>query len=116
MKDVLLDEKLFDNALKALFVRAEKSFGPVENCEHKTSRTFVEEVDEGTPKAKGLNLLPRFVETVATVVRRCVSIEKDFAQEVADFAKCACCKFRFAGGADVRLVRGNGDGDKVSEG
>ena len=59
MKDVLLDEKVFDKALKAIFVRAEKSSGPVENSEHDTSCTFVEEMEEGAPLADVLNLFSR---------------------------------------------------------
>ena len=69
MKEVLLDEKVSDKALKALFVCAEKSSGPIENREHETSCTLVEEIEERAPTAEGLNLLTGFVETVATGVK-----------------------------------------------
>ena len=74
--------------LKALFGCAEKSCGPDENCEDVTSYTFVEETEEGASIAEGLNLLSGFVETVATVVKMCLPVAKDFPEEVVDFAKC----------------------------
>ena len=66
----------------------EKSSGPVETCEHETSRMFVAEMEGGVPIAAVLNLLSEFVETVAISVERCVRVAKDVAEEVADFAKC----------------------------
>ena len=42
MKEVLLNEMLTNKVLKALFVCAQKSSGPVENCDHETSCTFDE--------------------------------------------------------------------------
>ena len=45
-------------------------------------------MEEGGPIAEVLNLLSGFVETVATVVKRCVPVAKNVAEEVADFAKC----------------------------
>ena len=77
-----------DKALKALFVCAEESFGPVESCEHRTSCTSVEEMGQGAPIVEGLNLLSGFVETVDTVVITCLPVATDFAEEVVDFAKC----------------------------
>ena len=84
MKEVFLDEKLSDKSLKARFVSAEKSSGPVEICEHETSCTFAEEIEEGVSIAQGLCLLSGFVETVASVEKNCVTV----APNVAYFAKC----------------------------
>ena len=56
IKEGLLDEKMCDKQLKALFVCAENSSGLVENFEHETSCTFVQEMEEGVPIAEGLNL------------------------------------------------------------
>ena len=70
MKEVLLDEKLCDKARKGLFVCAEKSSLLIQNCEHETSCTFVEEIEEGTLIAEGLNMLSGFVETVSIVEKR----------------------------------------------
>ena len=78
-----------DKALKALFVCAEKSSGLVENCEHGTSCTFVEQMEEGAPIAEVLNLLSGVVETVATAVKWRAQVAKDVAEEVGDLAKCA---------------------------
>ena len=39
--------------------------------------------------AEFLNLLSGFVDTVTTVVKRCVPVAKDVAGEVTDSAKCA---------------------------
>ena len=88
MKEVLMDEKVSGKALKALFVCAEKNSGPVENCELETSYTFVEEIEEGVPIADDMNLLCGFVETVASVMKRCMPVAKDVAKEIADIAKC----------------------------
>ena len=56
MKEVLLDEKVPDKVLKALSVSGENNSEPVENCEHETSCTYVQEMEEGEPIAEGLNL------------------------------------------------------------
>ena len=88
MKELLLDARLSDKALKALFVTAEKSYGTILSCVHKEPSTFVEAVEEGAPVAEGLNLLSGIVETASTVVKKSVPLAKDVAEEVADFAKC----------------------------
>ena len=35
-----------------------------------------------------MNLLCKFVETVDSVIKRCVPVAKDVAKEIAEFAKC----------------------------
>ena len=87
-KDVLLDSKLSDKALKELFVCVEKSNGIVEDLGHEKPSALVETIEEVAPIAVGLDLLCGFVETVATVVKKNVPVVKDVAEEVADFAKC----------------------------
>ena len=62
--------------------------GPVENWKHETSCIFVEETVEGAPIAEVLNLLSGSVETVGIFVRRCLPVAKDYAEEIADYAKC----------------------------
>ena len=83
-----MNVKLSDKAPKTLFVCAEKSSRPVENCELETLCTFVEEMKEGAPIANDMNLLCGFVETVASVMKRCVTVGKDVAEEIANIAKC----------------------------
>ena len=56
MKEVLLGEKLSGKLQKALIVRAEKSSGPIEDFEHKSSCTFEQEMEKRVPIAEGLNL------------------------------------------------------------
>lgn len=69
------------------------------------------------PIAEGLNLLFGFVETVATVVQRCVPVAKDLEEEGRRLREeLSCCKFKFAGFSDVPIEGGNGDGDKAREG
>ena len=62
--------------------------GPVENQEHETSCTFVEEMEEGAPIAEVLNLLSGFAESISIFVRRFVPVAKYYAEEIADYAKC----------------------------
>ena len=88
MKEVLMAEKLSDEALKAVIVFAEKSSRPVENCELETSCTFVVEMEEVDPIADDMNLLSVFVETVDSVMKRCMPVAKDIAKKIADIAKC----------------------------
>ena len=45
-------------------------------------------MEEGALIAEGLNLLSEFVETIGIFVRRCVPLAKDYANEIADYAKC----------------------------
>ena len=53
VKEVLLSEKLSDKLQKALIVRTEKRSGPIEDCEHETSCTFVQEMEERVLIADG---------------------------------------------------------------
>ena len=87
-KEVLLDSKLSEKALKELFICVEKSNGIAEDPGHENPFAFVETTEEVTPIAEGLDLMCGFVETVATVVKKSVPVVKDVAEEVADFAKC----------------------------
>ena len=61
--------------------------GSVENWEHETSCTFVEDMEEGAPIAEVLNL-SGFVETVCIFVRWCVAVAKDYEEKIADYPKC----------------------------
>ena len=82
-EEELLYEELSDKVLKPQLMCAEKSTRTVENCELESSYTLVEEMEEGAPIAEDLNLLPGFVETVVTVVTRCVPVAKDVVEEFA---------------------------------
>ena len=88
MKELLIDRKLSDEALKELFNCVEKSNGIVEDPEREEPSRLVEMMEEGAPIAEGLNFLSGFVETVAAVVKKSVPVAKDVAEGVADFAKC----------------------------
>ena len=76
MKEVFLDEKLSDKVLKALFVFAKKSSGLVENCDHGTSCTFTEEMEEEMRVGEVLNLLSGFAEAVVTIVKRACRLRR----------------------------------------
>ena len=88
IEEILIDGKLSDQTLNALFACAEKSRRPIENSEHENSCTFVESVEKSGPLANTVKILSGFVETVATGLKKNVPIVKDVDQEVADFAKC----------------------------
>ena len=45
-------------------------------------------MEEGAPIAEVVNLFSGFVQTVSIFVRRCVPVAKDYAEEIADYAKC----------------------------
>ena len=74
MKEVLIDEKFSDQALNGLFAFVEKSRRPVENRDHESSCTFVEGVEKSGPIPNAVKVLSRFVETVATAVKKNVPI------------------------------------------
>ena len=87
-KEVLLDIKLSEKALKELFICVENSNGVVEDPEHEKPSTVVETMEEAAPIAEGLDLLCGFVDKVVTVVKKSVPVAKVVAEEVADFVKC----------------------------
>ena len=45
-------------------------------------------MEEGILIANDMKLLCGFVETVASVIKRCMPVAKDGAKKIADFAKC----------------------------
>ena len=87
MKEVLIAGNMSNQTLNGLFACVDKGRIPVENRELESSCTFVEGVKKSGP-ANVVKVLPGFEGNIGIVVKKNVSIVKDVAKEVVDFAKC----------------------------
>ena len=69
MKEALLDSNLSEKALKDLFNCVGKSSIAAEDLAHQKSSPSMDVLGEG---AKGVNMLTRFVQAAATIVKKSV--------------------------------------------